>query len=113
MKLAAIVMAFAATLAHAGGFNNSDSWTGNDKAQHAYYSAAIGLAAGSMIEDKKTAFFVAMVPGIAKEIYDYHHNDKHSASYKDLAADALGAAVGVYVGNCIIRHNSFVCHYEF
>lgn len=106
-------MLFAATQSHAGRIATGDSWVGADKYQHAAGEAIIGLAAGAYFEDKSTAFAVAMIPGIAKEIYDYRHSDKHSASFKDLAADAVGAAIGVYVGNCIIRHNQILCGWRF
>lgn len=113
MKRLFIVMFLASNLSFAGGIVWNDSWAGKDKVQHTAISAAIGAATGMYFEDKTTAFAVAMIPGIAKEIYDYKHSNKHSASFKDLAADALGAAVGVYLGNCVIRARSFSCHYEF
>ena len=88
-----------------------DSWTGQDKVDHAVVSAMIGGVAGASMDNKYAAFGVAMLPGIAKELYDM--TGRGTPSWKDLAADAAGAAIGVYIGNCWLRKNSIVCHYEF
>jgi len=91
----------------------ADEWTGADKGLHVMGSAGIGTVAGLVIKDKWAAFAVSMVPGVLKEVYDAKHPDKHTASFKDLAADAVGAAVGVYMGNCVIRDRSVTCRVEF
>ena len=88
-----------------------DSWTGQDKVDHAVVSAMFGGIAGASMDNKYVAFGVAMLPGIAKELYDM--TGRGTPSWKDLAADAAGAAIGVYIGNCWLRKNSIVCHYEF
>lgn len=90
----------------------ADEWTGADKAQHVAGSALLGTVAGVAIKDKWTAFALAMVPGVAKEIWDSKHPN-HTASFKDLAADAVGAAIGIYTGNCVIRNQSITCRVEF
>lgn len=43
------------------------------------------------------AFLTSVGIGVAKEVYDYKHPDKQTASYKDLVADIAGAYVGVYL----------------
>jgi uncharacterized protein YfiM (DUF2279 family) len=106
--VAAIAVIVATEPAHA-----QDNWTGADKAQHVIGSAVIGTVSGVALNDKWTAFAVSMVPGVLKEVYDAKHPDKHTASVKDLAANAVGAAIGVYMGNCVIRERSITCHMEF
>lgn len=104
-----IVVAMFLTLCCASTF--ADSWTTQDKKEHAIVSAMFGTMAGTAIEDKYVAFGVAMLPGIAKELYDA--TGKGTPSWKDLGADAAGALLGVYIGNCWLRKNSITCHYEF
>ncbi len=113
MKKFLIIALFACSFSFADEITWKDKWAGKDKFQHATIEIAIGTVTGAYFEDKTTAFAVAMLPGIAKEIYDYKHSNKHSASFKDLAADAVGAAVGVYVGNCVIRKQSITCAWQF
>lgn len=89
----------------------ADSWTTQDKKEHAIVSAMFGTMAGAAIEDKYVAFGVAMLPGIAKELYDA--TGKGTPSWKDLGADIVGSYVGVVLGNCLIRNNSIRCFWEF
>lgn len=72
-----------------------DEWTGPDKIKHFGVSAAFGCAAGLAIDNPYVAFAAAMVPGVAKELYDGRHGKNPDFSGKDLVADALGAATGV------------------
>lgn len=71
-----------------------DSWTGSDKAKHVGVSLTIGLFVSQQdqVFTKKTAFGVSMLPGLAKELVDA------KPSYKDLAADAVGAYLGIWSG---------------
>jgi len=73
-----------------------------DKQKHAAVSFVLGAASAAVIEDKKYAFGVAMLPGIAKEVYDIRNG---CASIQDLLYDAVGAYVGVQTTNFIIRKN--------
>lgn len=82
---------------------HADTWTGQDKAKHLGVSAAIGAVTGTAIEHKGWAFAAAMLPGIAKEAYDMKHPATHTASWRDMAANAAGAALGVYLGGVVIR----------
>lgn len=93
--------------------SHADDWTGPDKTQHAAISALIGSVAGAAVKDKASAFALAIAPGVVKELYDAQHPKTHTASWKDLAADAVGAAIGVYVGGCAVSAHSFICKLEF
>lgn len=79
----------------------ADEWTGEDKQLHFTVSAALGVAAYSHTHDRAKAFGWAMVPGILKEIADSQQDDNRFSG-KDLAWDALGAAVGVQAGHWLI-----------
>ena len=79
----------------------ADEWTGEDKQQHFAVSAVLGVAAYSQTHDRAKAFGWAMVPGLLKEIAD-SQSDGNQFSGKDLAWDALGAAVGVQAGHWMI-----------
>ncbi len=82
-----------------------------DKQKHFTVSAAIGAVSRSMIDDNKTALAVALVPGIAKELHDMRGNG--CASFKDMAYNAIGAAIGVASVNWIIRHDFIGYRKEF
>ena len=113
VALATVIgVGLAATLLYWGSSDAADQWTTKDKGEHIAVSAGIGTVSGLVIKDKWTAFGLAMVPGIAKEIWDSQHPN-HTASFKDLAADAVGAAVGVYTGNCVLRAQSITCRMAF
>ena len=92
---AALAMIFAPK-AHA-----QDTWTGPDKSVHFAVSAVLGVAAINQWPDRPMlAWGVAMVPGVLKEVSD---RSTTGFSGKDLAANALGAAVGVGLGGWIIQ----------
>lgn len=80
---------------------NEDKWTGSDKAMHFAVSGAVSLAAYSYTEDKTQAFLIGMAPGVLKEIVD-SQQEGNRFSGKDLAWDALGAFVGVQIGDWTI-----------
>lgn len=76
-----------------------DTWTGSDKKMHAGVSMLIGFGARHQWPNEPMkAFGVALIPGIVKEATD----DKASA--KDMVANAIGAAVGVYTGGLFITY---------
>lgn len=75
-----------------------DDWSGTDKSRHFAVSAVLGAVAGAHMENRWAAFGVAMIPGLVKELAD-SHKDNGRFSGKDLAADALGAALGVQLGH--------------
>ena len=72
-----------------------DSWLGKDKAQHFAGSAVLSYTFSEVMSADK-AFLASVGIGLAKEIYDKQHPDKHTASYKDFVWDVAGAYVGVY-----------------
>jgi uncharacterized protein YfiM (DUF2279 family) len=82
-------------------FAGDDDWNDSDKLKHFAVSFVLGTASGAYFENKWTAFGVAMIPGLIKEISDSQKSNNHFSG-KDLAADALGAALGVQLGNWII-----------
>lgn len=81
-----------------------DSWTSRDKFYHLFVSAALSgggywaLEAANNREDQSAAacFSITVCIGGIKEIYDYHHPGHH-ASWKDLTADVIGAALGIFI----------------
>ena len=75
---------------------------GQDKVEHAAFSAVYGLMAGMTVENRWHAFALAMAPGLAKEIVDSRTPGNHF-SLGDLAADAVGAGCGVWLGSTLIR----------
>lgn len=77
-----------------------DSWKGEDKAMHFGVSFVLGFAARNQWKNEPgKAFLVALVPGVIKEATD------QKASGKDMVANALGAALGVYSAGWIISRN--------
>lgn len=100
--------AFIAAPAHAV----EDNWGGGDKARHVVVSAVLGTASGAYFENKWTAFGVAMIPGVAKEIMDSRKHDNHFSG-KDLVANAIGAALGVQLGHWIITSRGLTFQSSF
>ncbi len=80
---------------------SSDQWSGKDKLQHFVGSAAIAAGATAYAEQQNLShaqsrnvglmFTVGL--GVAKELYD-SRRDGTGWSWKDLAWDIAGAAVG-------------------
>lgn len=81
----------------------------DDKQMHAVVSSMMAGAAVVYLEDKTDnpvawSIAAAMLPGVAKEIYDAGHPKNHTAEAGDLAADLAGAVAGAVVGhNVMIR----------
>ena len=79
---------------------------GVDKNYHAGVSLLLCAASGTLIENKYAAFGVAMASGLIKEIIDSRqHNNIFSKG--DLLADAVGASLGVWLGNTYIRPSKY------
>lgn len=81
--------------------SRNDDWTGSDKAAHFGVSLALGVGASRLSDDTWTAFGLALVPGVAKELYD-GTRDCNRFSWKDMAWNAAGAYVGVRTGNWLL-----------
>lgn len=73
-----------------------------DKVKHFAVSAALGSVARMQIDNPRTAWLVAMAPGVAKELWDARKGGS-GFSVPDLAADALGAWVGVKLGGWAVK----------
>ena len=74
------------------------SWTAADKELHAAGSLAIAASIRVTGRSEAESFSAAVSVGVLKEIYDATLKpapSKRGASWKDLAADILGAAAGV------------------
>ncbi|HEX5031559.1 MAG TPA: hypothetical protein VFX78_08890 [Candidatus Eisenbacteria bacterium] len=73
------------------------SWTAADKELHAAGSLAIAASIRVTGRSEAESFTAAVSVGVLKEIYDatIKPSAKKGASWKDLAADILGAAAGV------------------
>ncbi len=80
---------------------HDDNWTGSDKAAHFGVSMAVGIGTSRLSDDTWTAFGLALVPGVAKELYDATR-DCNRFSWKDMAWNAAGAYVGVRTGNWLL-----------
>lgn len=88
-------------------YAGTDKWTGADKPKHVMVSAGAGFIAGSLGQElgltDGQAFAVAMIPGVIKELDDKTRPGGTGWSWKDLAADALGAYVGVKAGGAVLQ----------
>lgn len=73
------------------------SWTAPDKELH--FAGSLAVAASIRVTGRSEAesFTAAVSVGVLKELYDatIKPSTKKGASWKDLAADILGAAAGV------------------
>jgi len=96
-RLLAFALLFA-TQAHA------ESWGGKDKWQHALVGAGTGAVFTKITDDWRYGCAAAAAVGLAKEIYDRKHRDRHTPSFKDFsvtAAAGCGSSIVVapnYIG---------------
>lgn len=79
-----------------------DAWNGSDKRLHLGVSFVIGLAVSQVEPSKPKAVAWAMVPGLLKEIGDSQEAGNRFSG-KDLAANLLGATLGVYTGHWMLK----------
>ena len=87
------LLASLAAPAHACGPYH-DSWSGSDKAAHFGVSAALGVGASRLTDDTATAVGLALIPGLAKELYDAGQ-DCNRFSWRDMGWNVAGAVLGV------------------
>jgi uncharacterized protein YfiM (DUF2279 family) len=85
-------------------FAHADSWTGPDKTLHFAGGAVVGAAVTLATDKPLYGIAAGAAVGLAKELYDSQHRDKHTPSSKDFAVTVAGAVVGSYSG-LIIRRN--------
>lgn len=65
-----------------------DSWTGKDKLYHAIIGGAVGAGVTKATDDWRYGCAAATAVGIAKELYDARHRDRHTPSWRDAAVTA-------------------------
>lgn len=108
--LAACVLLAAASAAHA--CPKGDCWGEEHVSLHLGGEFVLGAAAGLATDNKPAAFAAAFAVGLAREQWKREHG---FANYQPsrLVADAAGAALGVYVGRCVLMQRSITCAVEF
>ena len=82
-----------------------DKWSGADKPKHVVASALSALVVEGVFSHRLEPverLGVAMLPGLAKEIYDMRRGGS-GFSGKDLGADLLGALAGMAFHGVVIR----------
>ena len=84
---------FTIALAVAASGACADEWTGKDKTQHAVVGAAVGAATTLASRDWKHGCAAATAIGVAKEVYDNQHRDRHTPSAKDAVVTALAGCL--------------------
>ena len=67
----------------------------NDKMKHLLAGIAISLLFGWLAHDVLAGFTVALVAGVAKELYDYYGNG--TSELNDIIATAQGGAIGLII----------------
>ena len=86
---------------------SSDSWTGSDKLTHFAVSAPFRAPRAYLARDTQHPVvygtLIGTVPGLAKEVFDGTCRTD-GFSYKDLAADALGALTGAALTHWAIMY---------
>ena len=89
-------------LALASTTTKADAWTGPDKVQHAAAGVIIGAAITAATKDPLKGCAVAAAVGVAKELYDAQHPNKHDTSFKDFAVTAAFGCASAYATGWII-----------
>lgn len=82
MKNLIIAMLLTATNAHA------ESWGGQDKWKHVLVGSAVGVSVTKATDDWRYGCAAATAIGLAKEVYDSRHRDRHTPSFRDFAVTA-------------------------
>lgn len=71
-----------------------DDWMGRDKAAHFGASFALGVAGSRLTREPWEAVGLALIPGVAKELYDAGQ-DCNRFSWRDMGWNVAGAVLGV------------------
>ena len=71
-----------------------DDWMGRDKAAHFGASLALGVAGSRLTNEPWEAVGLALIPGVAKELYDAGQACNRF-SWKDMGWNVAGAVLGV------------------
>lgn len=88
-----LVSCLISTSVFAEGFQTHDSWTGNDKTQHAIAGLVIGAAVTAYTKNDNYGMIAGCGVGALKEVSDLHRRN-HSATFQDFAVTCLGAVAG-------------------
>lgn len=82
----------------------SDNWGG--AREHFVVSGAIGVACATHVYpgEQLKAFGCALVPGLIKETIDSTQRGNRFSG-RDMVANAVGAAIGVYTGGLLLSYN--------
>lgn len=100
--------AVAALIGLAGGLTQeakADDWTGADKTLHFAAGAGIASAVTLATDSPAKGFAAGVAVGLAKEVYDTQHRDRHTPSVKDFLVTAAGAGVGSWATGVVIRRD--------
>ncbi|MBM3907143.1 MAG: hypothetical protein FJ363_03580 [Gemmatimonadetes bacterium] len=88
----------------------NDPWFARDKYLHAAVSAVVQGAAYSVFRRDarytvaaQRASLVTIAVGVGKELYDRRHPARRSASWRDLAWDAVGGAGATVIAKQVDR----------
>lgn len=104
--LAVCVPAVAAAIAPVGDAQAQDTWNGRDKRVHASMSCFFGAGAAAwQRESPGKAWLIAMVPGALKEASDATTATGTGWSWKDMAANALGAGLCVHGARLVLSRS--------
>lgn len=83
-----------------------DTWNGRDKRVHASMSCFFGAGAAAWQRDSPgKAWLIAMVPGALKEATDATTATGTGWSWKDMAANALGAGLCVHGARLVLSRS--------
>lgn len=81
-----------------------DRWGDAHNKIHFVGNIGTGLIAGALIEDKPTAFAVALIPAVIREEYKRSRGFDHYAQPR-IVVSLVGAGIGVYSSHWIIEEN--------
>lgn len=105
--LIALIAVLALTDGHA------DEWTGRDKAQHATVGVVLGSLGTAASKSPTVGCLIGAGAGLAKEVYDGQHPDKHTASFKDFVVTAGFACLAAKVTGLLISPTGVTFNWEF
>jgi hypothetical protein len=93
----------------------ADNWTGRDKELHAIVGAAIGAAVPEFSGRWAHGCAAATVVGVAKELYDSQHRNRHTPSAKDAVVTAMAGCFASNRTSLIIAptRNGAMISYKF
>lgn len=91
----------------------ADEWTGEDKTKHAIAGAAIGSAVTMATGNYWHGCAAATAVGLAKEVYDNQHRDRHTPSFKDFAVTAVAGCLSSKTTSVFIGRDKILFSWSF